>query len=125
MPDTNTEDREQKYKCRVHNNLRTLAEAKNCKDYQGTKCNVYRHICSVWNSYDASHAQSPVKFKGEQEKFIDEQGRRYTVECMVCAASIGKISRNVYIRYEDGSSAVIPEEAHSQSKHFSKAHINP
>lgn len=74
MSTPNNQESEQRYKCIVHGDLRTLEEAKTCRYYKKTKCLVYRHICSIWESDNQDYAQSSAKWKEEQEKYIDEKG---------------------------------------------------
>jgi len=48
-----------------------------------------------------------------KQVYLDEKGRAYIIEHLACGASLGKVSQNVHIIYQDDDSkAVILFDAH-------------
>lgn len=60
MPTQTTDKKTQEsHLCRVYGFYANLAHVKRfCPDYKNTKCNVYNHVCSIWEEDNQAHAQT-------------------------------------------------------------------
>ncbi len=65
--------------------------------------------------------EQPTNEQSNKQKYLDEKGRVYVIERLACCASLGKVSKNVYILYENGTKATISFETHSSHSKLEKA----